>query len=124
MIFTIEPGLYFQPDDTTVPPEWRGIGVRIEDNIVVTKSAGKTFLLTSPRARQRSKTGFKKVQTLARLGPPAGVVKLADTQDLGSCAFGRVGSSPTFRTEVTRKYLASVVFYKTVVGLSGSPAFR
>ena len=30
--------------------------------------------------------------------PPAGVVKPADTQDLGSCAFGRVGSSPTFRT--------------------------
>ena len=28
----------------------------------------------------------------------AGVVKLADTQDLGSCALGRVGSSPTFRT--------------------------
>ena len=26
-------------------------------------------------------------------------MKLADTQDLGSCAFGRVGSSPTFRTE-------------------------
>ncbi|CDK01281.1 hypothetical protein MIC448_530061 [Microbacterium sp. C448] len=33
-----------------------------------------------------------------RLFAPAGVVELADTQDLGSCAFGRVGSSPTFRT--------------------------
>ncbi len=29
---------------------------------------------------------------------PAGVVKLADTQDLGSCAFERAGSSPAFRT--------------------------
>jgi Xaa-Pro aminopeptidase len=36
MVFTVEPGLYFQPDDLTVPPQWRGIGVRIEDNIVVT----------------------------------------------------------------------------------------
>lgn len=36
MVFTIEPGLYFQPDDLTVPEEYRGIGIRIEDDIVVT----------------------------------------------------------------------------------------
>ena len=36
MVFTIEPGLYFQTDDLTVPEEYRGIGVRIEDNVVVT----------------------------------------------------------------------------------------
>ncbi|WP_449278651.1 aminopeptidase P family protein [Leucobacter sp. GX24907] len=36
MVFTIEPGLYFQPDDLTVPAEYRGIGVRIEDDVVVT----------------------------------------------------------------------------------------
>lgn len=36
MVFTIEPGLYFQPDDLTVPEEYRGIGVRIEDDVVVT----------------------------------------------------------------------------------------
>jgi len=36
MVFTIEPGLYFQPDDLSVPEEYRGIGVRIEDDIVVT----------------------------------------------------------------------------------------
>jgi Xaa-Pro aminopeptidase len=36
MVFTIEPGLYFQADDLTVPEEYRGIGVRIEDDIVVT----------------------------------------------------------------------------------------
>ena len=38
MVFTIEPGLYFQPDDLTVPAEFRGIGVRIEDDILVTES--------------------------------------------------------------------------------------
>jgi Xaa-Pro aminopeptidase len=38
MVLTIEPGLYFQPDDLTVPERYRGIGVRIEDDIVITKS--------------------------------------------------------------------------------------
>jgi Xaa-Pro aminopeptidase len=36
MVLTVEPGLYFQPDDATVPERFRGIGVRIEDDIVVT----------------------------------------------------------------------------------------
>ncbi|GAA4767238.1 aminopeptidase P family protein [Microbacterium gilvum] len=36
MVFTIEPGLYFQIDDLTVPEEYRGIGVRIEDDILMT----------------------------------------------------------------------------------------
>jgi len=35
MTLTIEPGLYFQPDDLTVPARYRGIGVRIEDNVLV-----------------------------------------------------------------------------------------
>jgi Xaa-Pro aminopeptidase len=39
MVLTVEPGLYFQPDDATVPESLRGIGVRIEDDIAVT-SAG------------------------------------------------------------------------------------
>ena len=36
MVFTIEPGLYFQIDDLTVPEELRGIGVRIEDDVLMT----------------------------------------------------------------------------------------
>lgn len=49
MVFTIEPGLYFQPDDHTVPAEWRGIGVRIEDNIVVTGNGGRNLSGGIPR---------------------------------------------------------------------------
>ena len=37
MIFTIEPGLYFHEDDLLAPKEFRGIGIRIEDNVLVTK---------------------------------------------------------------------------------------
>jgi Xaa-Pro aminopeptidase len=35
-VLTVEPGLYFQPEDELVPEELRGIGVRIEDDVLVT----------------------------------------------------------------------------------------
>ncbi|OHV44113.1 Xaa-Pro aminopeptidase [Parafrankia colletiae] len=43
MVLTVEPGLYFQPDDLTVPPELRGIGVRIEDDILVTSDGSRNM---------------------------------------------------------------------------------
>jgi Xaa-Pro aminopeptidase len=49
MTFTIEPGLYFQPDDLTVPEEFRGIGVRIEDDILVTETGAENLSIAIPR---------------------------------------------------------------------------
>jgi len=49
MVFTIEPGLYFQPDDLTVPEELRGIGVRIEDDILVTEDGAVNLSAGIPR---------------------------------------------------------------------------
>jgi Xaa-Pro aminopeptidase len=49
MTFTIEPGLYFQPDDLTVPEQFRGIGVRIEDNILVTEDGAENLSIAIPR---------------------------------------------------------------------------
>ena len=37
MTLTVEPGLYIAPDDDTVEDRWRGIGIRIEDDVLVTK---------------------------------------------------------------------------------------
>lgn len=49
MVFTIEPGLYFQPDDLTVPEEYRGIGVRIEDDILITEDGAENLSAGIPR---------------------------------------------------------------------------
>ncbi|MFB4423161.1 aminopeptidase P family protein [Streptomyces sp. QL37] len=46
---TVEPGLYFQADDLTVPEEYRGIGVRIEDDILVTEDGNRNLSAALPR---------------------------------------------------------------------------
>jgi Xaa-Pro aminopeptidase len=50
MCLTVEPGLYFQADDLTVPEEYRGIGVRIEDDIVVTGDGNRNLSAALPRS--------------------------------------------------------------------------
>ncbi len=42
MCFTIEPGLYFRADDMAIPEEFRGIGVRIEDDVLVNADGSVT----------------------------------------------------------------------------------
>lgn len=48
MVLTVEPGIYFQPDDSTVPERFRGIGVRIEDDIAVTSAAPENLSASLP----------------------------------------------------------------------------
>ncbi|MEW9531390.1 aminopeptidase P family protein [Microbispora sp. NPDC049125] len=48
-VLTVEPGLYLQPDDLTLPPELRGIGVRIEDDLVVTAGGARLMSAALPR---------------------------------------------------------------------------
>ena len=43
MILTIEPGIYIKEDDKRVPKKYRGIGIRIEDDILVTKNGHKNM---------------------------------------------------------------------------------
>jgi Xaa-Pro aminopeptidase len=48
MVLTVEPGLYFQPDDLTVPERYRGIGVRIEDDVLITPDGHRVLSAALP----------------------------------------------------------------------------
>jgi len=47
-VLTVEPGLYFQPDDLTVPERLRGIGIRIEDDVLVTEDGCRVLSRALP----------------------------------------------------------------------------
>jgi Xaa-Pro aminopeptidase len=49
MVLTVEPGLYFQEDDLLVPEQLRGIGIRIEDDVVVTADGARNLSASLPR---------------------------------------------------------------------------
>ena len=48
MILTVEPGLYIHPDDELFPAEYRGIGVRIEDDVLVTANGFRNLSAAIP----------------------------------------------------------------------------
>jgi Xaa-Pro aminopeptidase len=49
MVLTVEPGLYFQADDQTVPKALRGIGVRIEDDVLITATGPRVLSANIPK---------------------------------------------------------------------------
>lgn len=50
MVLTIEPGLYISPDDESVDEQWRGIGIRIEDDVAVTAGGCEVLTVDVPKA--------------------------------------------------------------------------
>jgi Xaa-Pro aminopeptidase len=50
MVMTVEPGLYIAPDCETVDAKWRGIGVRIEDDVLVTKAGHEVLTQAVPKS--------------------------------------------------------------------------
>ncbi|HEX6872587.1 MAG TPA: aminopeptidase P family protein [Micromonosporaceae bacterium] len=55
-VLTVEPGLYFQPEDDLVPAELRGIGIRIEDDVLVTGDGAKVLSAGLPRTPDEVET--------------------------------------------------------------------
>lgn len=50
MVMTIEPGIYIAKDNMNVEAKWRGIGVRIEDNVVITKTGNRILTEAAPKS--------------------------------------------------------------------------
>jgi Xaa-Pro aminopeptidase len=61
MVFTIEPGLYFHLNDRLAPPRFRGIGVRIEDNIAITETGHDWLSKDIPRTVDEVETWMQSV---------------------------------------------------------------
>ena len=49
MVVTVEPGIYVSPDDRSVPERWRGIGIRIEDDVAVTRRGNEVLTAAVPK---------------------------------------------------------------------------
>lgn len=50
IVLTVEPGLYVAPDDESVDPRWRGIGIRIEDDVLVTAAGHEVLTADIPKS--------------------------------------------------------------------------
>lgn len=64
MVFTVEPGVYFLPDDTSVAPKWRGLGVRIEDDVLVTSKGYEILTEGLPRTADEIEAFMKSRKTI------------------------------------------------------------
>jgi Xaa-Pro aminopeptidase len=56
MVLTVEPGLYIAPDNKNVDARWRGIGVRIEDDVAVTRNGYEVLTSGLPKTVQEIET--------------------------------------------------------------------
>mgnify|MGYP006270066521 CR=1 FL=1 len=61
-VLTVEPGIYFQPNDLTVPEEFRGIGVRIEDDVLVTATGHRVLSSALPTDPDAIEAWMEEVQ--------------------------------------------------------------
>ena len=70
MVVTVEPGLYFDEEDATLPAEYRGIGVRIEDDVLVTAAGHEVLTRDCPKeiAELEALVGTASTRSLDAIG--------------------------------------------------------
>jgi Xaa-Pro aminopeptidase len=49
-VLTVEPGLYIAPDEASVEPRWRGIGIRVEDDVLITAKGNEVLTAAIPKS--------------------------------------------------------------------------
>lgn len=72
MVLTVEPGLYFAEELTEVPEKYRGIGVRIEDDILVTEEGPENLTAGTPKTVKEVEAVMAEAPTLSAEPAPIG----------------------------------------------------
>lgn len=49
MVITVEPGIYLLADDLTIAENWRGLGIRIEDDLIISENSPELTTLDAPK---------------------------------------------------------------------------
>jgi len=65
MVTTIEPGIYIAPDNMDVDKKWRGIGIRIEDDVLVTRTGHRILSEGAPKTVEEIENFMAQAQTQA-----------------------------------------------------------
>jgi Xaa-Pro aminopeptidase len=73
-VLTVEPGLYFQPNDLTVPEKYRGIGVRIEDDVLVTSDGCRVLSAALPTDADEIEKWMRELGHNQPGGKPSGIL--------------------------------------------------
>jgi Xaa-Pro aminopeptidase len=67
MVVTVEPGIYIAPDSKYAPAKWRGIGIRLEDDVVVTRDEPEIITAAVPNDPDE----IEALMAAARKRPPS-----------------------------------------------------
>ena len=63
MVLTVEPGLYIAPDDDEVADSFRGVGIRIEDDVLVTVDGHEVMTAATPKIDRRRRSAHRAIVT-------------------------------------------------------------
>ncbi|MBL4771317.1 MAG: aminopeptidase P N-terminal domain-containing protein [Planctomycetes bacterium] len=68
MVLTVEPGLYVDPENMDVDAKWRGIGIRIEDDILVTEDGHENLTIAIPKSIEAVEAACQASDALSPIG--------------------------------------------------------